>query len=127
MHLETAKLHQRLGTTMVHVTHDQVEALTLADRIVVLDAGVVQQVGTPMKLYKKPANPFVARFIGSPTMNLMVVSMYNYTQVPGAGRLLCRCTGNTPLEPEAPIGLQLGLSHVHLFNVAGLALTHQAA
>jgi len=74
MRLEIAKLHQRVGASMVYVTHDQVEAMTLADRIVVLDQGVVQQVGTPLELYQSPANLFVARFIGSPTMNVMPVS-----------------------------------------------------
>jgi multiple sugar transport system ATP-binding protein len=74
MRLEIARLHQRLAATMVYVTHDQVEALTLADRIVVLDAGVIQQVGTPLDLYETPANRFVARFIGSPTMNVLPVT-----------------------------------------------------
>lgn len=73
MRLEIAKLHQRVGASMVYVTHDQVEALTLADRIVVLDQGEVQQVGTPLELYQTPANLFVAKFIGSPTMNVMDV------------------------------------------------------
>lgn len=73
MRLEIAKLHQRMGASMVYVTHDQVEALTLADRIVVLDQGEVQQVGTPLELYQTPANLFVAKFIGSPTMNIMAV------------------------------------------------------
>jgi len=71
MRLEIAKLHQRLGATMVYVTHDQVEALTLADRIVVMHGGDIQQIGTPMELYERPANLFVAQFIGSPTMNVM--------------------------------------------------------
>jgi ABC-type sugar transport system ATPase subunit len=71
MRLEIARLHQRLGTTMVYVTHDQVEALTLADRIVVLNGGVIQQVGSPLELYERPANKFVAQFIGSPTMNVI--------------------------------------------------------
>jgi len=70
MRIEINKLHERLaGTTMIYVTHDQVEAMTLADRIVVLHAGVIEQVGTPMELYEHPANLFVARFIGSPAMN----------------------------------------------------------
>ena len=68
---EIARLHQRLGTTMVYVTHDQVEAMTLGQRIVVLDAGRVQQVDTPMALYRRPANLFVAGFLGSPAMNLL--------------------------------------------------------
>ena len=71
MRLEIARLHQRLGTTMVYVTHDQVEAMTLADRIVVLNAGAIQQIGTPLELYETPANRFVAQFIGSPTMNIL--------------------------------------------------------
>jgi multiple sugar transport system ATP-binding protein len=73
MRLEIARLHRRLDATMVYVTHDQVEALTLADRIVVLNGGVVQQVGTPLDLYDRPANRFVAQFIGSPTMNILPV------------------------------------------------------
>jgi multiple sugar transport system ATP-binding protein len=71
MRMELAKLHADLGATMIYVTHDQVEAMTLADKIVVLDAGVVQQVGTPLDLYHRPANLFVAGFIGSPKMNLL--------------------------------------------------------
>ena len=71
MRIEIARLHQRLGATMIYVTHDQVEAMTLADKIVVLNAGVVQQVGSPLELYHKPANLFVAGFIGSPKMNFL--------------------------------------------------------
>lgn len=67
--LEIARLHERLGSTMVYVTHDQVEAMTLADKIVVLRAGRVEQVGRPVDLYDKPQNMFVASFIGSPAMN----------------------------------------------------------
>ena len=71
MRLEIARLHKRLGTTTVYVTHDQVEAMTMADRIVVMHGGAIQQVGTPMELYDRPANEFVAGFIGSPKMNLL--------------------------------------------------------
>lgn len=71
MRLEIAKLHEQLGATMVYVTHDQVEAMTLADRIVVLRAGRVEQVGTPLELYDDPDNLFVAGFIGSPRMNFL--------------------------------------------------------
>ena len=74
MRLEIARLHQRLGATMIYVTHDQVEALTLADRIVVLNDGDIQQVGSPLELYERPANKFVAQFIGSPTMNVLPVA-----------------------------------------------------
>ncbi len=71
MRAEIKELHQRLKTTTVYVTHDQVEAMTMADRIVVMNAGVVEQVGTPLELYDRPANLFVAGFIGSPSMNLI--------------------------------------------------------
>jgi len=72
MRMEIARLKRSLpNTTMIYVTHDQVEAMTLADRIVVLQAGRVEQVGTPMELYTAPANTFVAGFIGSPKMNLL--------------------------------------------------------
>ncbi|RDI61758.1 ABC transporter ATP-binding protein [Microvirga subterranea] len=71
MRLEIKKLHQRLGTTIVFVTHDQVEAMTMADRIVVMRDGRILQVGTPIELYENPADVFTARFIGSPTMNLL--------------------------------------------------------
>ena len=71
MRIELANLHQQLKSTMIYVTHDQVEAMTLADRIVVLDNGDISQVGTPLELYAKPANKFVASFIGSPTMNFL--------------------------------------------------------
>ncbi|WP_298209497.1 sn-glycerol-3-phosphate ABC transporter ATP-binding protein UgpC [Acidovorax sp.] len=69
--LELARLHRELAATMVYVTHDQVEAMTLGDRIVVMNEGRVQQAGTPLELYTQPANRFVATFIGSPTMNLL--------------------------------------------------------
>ena len=71
MRIEILKLHQRLKNTMVYVTHDQVEAMTLADRIVVFRAGKVEQIGTPLELYRHPANKFVAGFIGSPAMNFL--------------------------------------------------------
>ncbi len=69
MRLEISELHQQLATTMIYVTHDQVEAMTMADKIVVLNAGNIEQVGSPMELYKTPKNLFVAGFIGSPKMN----------------------------------------------------------
>ena len=72
--LEIARLHERLDATMIYVTHDQVEAMTLADRIVVLKDGQIEQVGTPVELYERPTNTFVAGFIGSPQMNFFSVS-----------------------------------------------------
>ncbi|MEL6751774.1 MAG: ABC transporter ATP-binding protein, partial [Pseudomonadota bacterium] len=71
MRLEISEMHKRLGTTMVYVTHDQVEAMTMADKIVVLQAGNIEQVGSPLELYHTPHNLFVAGFIGSPKMNLI--------------------------------------------------------
>src|SRR6185312_12323122 len=71
MRLEISELHQQLKTTMIYVTHDQVEAMTMADKIVVLNAGHIEQYGTPMELYRTPANRFVAGFIGSPKMNFI--------------------------------------------------------
>jgi multiple sugar transport system ATP-binding protein len=70
MRLEISELHKRLKTTMIYVTHDQVEAMTMADKIVVLQAGVIEQVGSPLELYHQPRNVFVAGFIGSPRMNI---------------------------------------------------------
>ena len=71
MRLEISELHKRLATTMIYVTHDQVEAMTMADKIVVLRAGHIEQVGSPLELYRSPRNLFVAGFIGSPKMNLV--------------------------------------------------------
>ena len=71
MRMEISELHKRLDTTMVYVTHDQVEAMTMADKIVVLQAGIIEQVGSPLELYRNPRNIFVAGFIGSPKMNFM--------------------------------------------------------
>jgi multiple sugar transport system ATP-binding protein len=75
MRVELKKLHLRLGTTAIYVTHDQVEAMTLGDRVVVMKDGVVQQVGEPLELYNQPANKFVAGFIGSPAMNFANVTL----------------------------------------------------
>jgi ABC-type sugar transport system ATPase subunit len=73
MRSEIAALHKRLGNTMIYVTHDQIEAMTLADKIVVLRDGLIEQVGTPRELYSAPRNEFVAQFIGSPKMNLLPI------------------------------------------------------
>jgi len=94
MRVELKKLHQRLGTTAVYVTHDQVEAMTLGDRVIVMRDGVVQQVGEPLDLYNSPANRFVAGFIGSPAMNFASVTMMD-----GNGRLTAK---NAGLQLEVP-------------------------
>ncbi|WP_313590085.1 TOBE domain-containing protein, partial [Pantoea septica] len=75
MRIEISRLHKRLKRTMIYVTHDQIEAMTLADKIVVLDAGRIAQVGRPLELYHYPANRFVAGFIGSPRMNFLPVKV----------------------------------------------------
>src|SRR5690554_1838985 len=88
MRVELAGLYQRLGTTMIYVTHDQIEAMTMATRIVVLNKGNVEQVGTPFELYNYPRNLFVASFIGSPRMNLLTATAQaGRAEVPGLGSL----------------------------------------
>ena len=105
---EIKALSQQLKTTMVFVTHDQVEAMTMADRIVILKAGVVQQVGTPEVVYQRPANRFVAGFIGSPTMNFFDVALDGAQAVlPGGSRLAVP-------QPAAAAALQAGLQQVVL-------------
>src|SRR4249919_389781 len=94
MRVELKKLHERLGTTAIYVTHDQVEAMTLGDRVVVMRDGRVQQVGDPLELYNEPANLFVAGFIGSPAMNFATVTMAD-----GNGRLVAK---NSGMEIEVP-------------------------
>ncbi|GBU09417.1 maltose ABC transportor ATPase [Gammaproteobacteria bacterium] len=79
MRVEIAALHKELGTTMIYVTHDQVEAMTLADKIVVLRAGIVEQIGSPLHLYNHPINKFVAGFIGSPKMNFLNANIQQTT------------------------------------------------
>jgi multiple sugar transport system ATP-binding protein len=88
MRLELTELHGKLGTTMIYVTHDQVEAMTMADKIVVLNGGRIEQVGSPMELYNKPATPFVAGFIGSPKANLFEGDI--------AARMGCKTYGIRP-------------------------------
>ncbi|GIS77703.1 MAG: hypothetical protein CM1200mP13_10620 [Candidatus Pelagibacterales bacterium] len=73
MRVEISKLHQQIKTNMIYVTHDQVEAMTLADRIVILNEGNIEQVGTPEEIYSDPANIFVAQFIGTPKMNILEI------------------------------------------------------
>ncbi|WP_427814857.1 ABC transporter ATP-binding protein (plasmid) [Enterococcus sp. 22-H-5-01] len=77
MRAEIAKIHQNLEATTIYVTHDQTEAMTLADRIVIMDAGIIQQIGTPQELYNQPKNKFVAGFMGSPAMNFFEVIFQN--------------------------------------------------
>lgn len=98
--VELAELHQRLGSTMIYVTHDQTEAMTLADRIVILNNCRIEQVGTPMEVYSRPASRFVAGFIGSPAMNIMPVTLTGQGDR-AAARL---GDGTVVLLPSAPQG-----------------------
>jgi multiple sugar transport system ATP-binding protein len=97
--VEIAKLHRDLGATTVYVTHDQVEAMTLADRVVVLRDGKIEQVGTPLELYDKPANQFVAQFIGTPQMN--VVAADKVPQLKDAFGVRMPVGGSVGLRPES--------------------------
>jgi lactose/L-arabinose transport system ATP-binding protein len=111
MRVEIAKLHKQIGATMIYVTHDQVEAMTLADKIVVLRGGRIEQVGAPLELYHNPDNRFVARFIGSPAMNFMQGRVENGTlSIPAIG---------TPLTldlrlPSDGTGVECGIRPEHL-------------
>jgi len=87
MRVELSRLHKDLATTMVYVTHDQVEAMTLADRIVVINEGRIEQVGAPLELYRRPANRFVAGFIGSPKMNFLSCTLVSATEALATVRL----------------------------------------
>ncbi|MEM6667069.1 MAG: sn-glycerol-3-phosphate ABC transporter ATP-binding protein UgpC [Pseudomonadota bacterium] len=103
--IEIAKLHEDMGATMVYVTHDQVEAMTLADKIVVLRAGVVEQVGSPLDLYHHPQNRFVAGFIGSPQMNFIETEVTDA----GADHVSATLPGGSPITvPVAGAGVSIG-------------------
>jgi multiple sugar transport system ATP-binding protein len=103
--IEIAKLHNDTRATMIYVTHDQVEAMTLADRIVVLNAGRIEQVGTPLELYHRPANLFVAGFIGSPQMNFIECQVVGV----GLSEVLVSLPGGGSLSiPVQPDGVQAG-------------------
>jgi multiple sugar transport system ATP-binding protein len=100
MRMEIGKLHKDLGATMIYVTHDQVEAMTLADKIVVLRAGEVMQVGTPLELYHNPANQFVAGFLGSPKMNFLEVDV----KEAGDGRVTVASPALEPVSIPHAVG-----------------------
>jgi ABC-type sugar transport system ATPase subunit len=116
MRLEIAALHRELGTTMLYVTHDQVEAMTLAQRIVVLRDGRVEQAGAPLALYAAPANTFVAGFIGSPAMNLLPArwAAGGMLTLPGGARLAAPPLGEGVAVPAAGAAVQVGIRPEHL-------------
>ncbi|MDB2452405.1 sn-glycerol-3-phosphate ABC transporter ATP-binding protein UgpC [Planktomarina temperata] len=111
MRVEIARLHKEIGATMIYVTHDQVEAMTLADKIVVLRGGVIEQVGAPMDLYRNPDNKFVAGFIGSPAMNfLSAVVKDGLVDVPGL-----ETSVDLPVTlPAEGTAVEIGLRPEHL-------------
>ena len=118
MRVEIARLHKEIGATMIYVTHDQVEAMTLADKIVVLRAGRIEQVGSPMDLYNDPDNRFVAGFIGSPSMNFLTaeVTGHSRVRVPALGGLEI-ATGAA--LPGAGAKVLVGLRPQHLTVTPG--------
>ncbi len=110
--VEILRLHRQLGATMIYVTHDQVEAMTMADKIVVLSAGRIEQVGTPLELYHRPDNLFVAGFLGSPHMNFLAATL-----VPDEAGVAARLAGGSLsfALPDAPRGeATLGIRPEHL-------------
>jgi multiple sugar transport system ATP-binding protein len=122
MRYEFAKLHEQFKTTMVYVTHDQVEAMTLADRIVVLQAGRIEQVGAPMELYEHPCNLFVAGFIGSPGMNILDAQVLQAgvngatVQLRGGEQIRCAVDASAAKVGDA---VKLGIRPEHLRAGAG--------
>ncbi len=125
MRVELAKLHQDVKTTMIYVTHDQVEAMTLADKIVVLDKGVISQQGSPLELYNRPANKFVASFIGSPAMNFIRAEVVSKTgdayvvTLPGGRTASITSRGGTA---TGGTGVDVGVRPEHLtLGAAGVA------
>ena len=114
MRVEIARLHKELKTTIIYVTHDQVEAMTLADRIVVLRAGTVEQIGSPLELYDDPANMFVAGFIGSPRMNFL------------AGKVVLAEAGQAVVAlealPEVRLTLPVGSSAIRAGDAVSLGI-----
>ena len=117
MRLEIARLHERLGTTMLYVTHDQIEAMTLADRIVVLDQGRIEQIGTPDDIYARPASRFVAGFIGSMRMNFLPARVVDGgaggVRVQLAGGALVTVPVQSAMDPGEELTLGIRPEHLH--------------
>jgi multiple sugar transport system ATP-binding protein len=116
MRVEIAKLHNDLGNTMIYVTHDQVEAMTMADKIVVLRLGIIEQVGAPLELYNNPRNLFVAGFIGSPKMNFLAAT------ADGAGIKIAGTTLNLPRNTTGATTLGVRPEHITLSEGTGTKL-----
>ena len=124
MRNEIARLHANLGTTMIYVTHDQVEAMTLADKIVVLNAGRIEQVGSPRELYERPVSRFVAGFLGSPRMNFLPVQLlapgsHSAVATPALGQLTALPFDSRALAAGSPLTLGIRPEHLSLQKAQG--------
>ncbi|WP_332820786.1 ABC transporter ATP-binding protein [Pseudomonas sp.] len=124
MRNEIARLHASLGTTMIYVTHDQVEAMTLADKIVVLNAGRIEQVGSPRELYERPVSRFVAGFLGSPRMNflparLLAPGLRSLIETPALGRLAALPFDSSALSANSQLSLGIRPEHLALQKAPG--------
>ena len=119
MRLEIKRLQRELGITSIYVTHDQVEAMTLADRLIVMNAGVADQIGTPMDVYDRPASIFVAGFIGSPAMNFLAAKVSAGRRVGRSRRHrrrrrdACRSARPTSAPAGTPVALGIRPEHLH--------------
>jgi len=116
MRAEIKELHLRLRTTAIYVTHDQIEAMTMADQIVVMNDGIIEQIGAPLELYDRPANPFVASFIGSPAMNLLEAELEvsNFIALRGASRWTAPPVQANDLAGHRSIRLGIRPEHLQL-------------
>src|SRR5919106_2298532 len=127
MRIEIRQLQQRLGTTGIYVTHDQVEAMTLGDRLMVMNDGIVEQVGTPLEVYARPASTFVAGFIGSPAMNFLDATLSEDGATVRAGEMGLPLANPLPAHAGQPVTLGLRPEHLTLAPPADAALTLEVA
>lgn len=123
MRTEIKKLHQRLGTTIVYVTHDQIEAMTLANRIAVMKDGLVHQFGTPQQVYDNPANLFVAGFMGSPSMNFINCQIVNHEGEPRVEMTVGDTTHYLPI-PEQEAGARASVGQQVILGIRPEQITH---
>ncbi len=127
--VELKQLHQRVGITTAYVTHDQVEAMTLADQIVVLDQGRIQQIGTPQEIYRHPANRMVAKFLGNPPMNILPVIYtdggFQVGEPPTSQQLPCPATWQTKLQPTLGQRFELGIRPEHMQLAFPMSANHR--
>ena len=124
MRVEIARLHRELGNTMIYVTHDQTEAMTLADRIVVLRDGIIEQVGTPREIYENPANLFVGGFIGSPRMNIIDAVCVGNNSI-RIGQTIVPITGEIPAREGELVKIGIRPEHWVIGGAPGTSLRAQ--